>query len=145
MATIWKAGSHTQSTSPQTGVLRQRPAGLVVAGNWLTLPRRRGHLAFPSTGRQQQNAAPQQLPMRTRTHRHTLHQLFIYIQTQIHPIVWVGQHAPKIMLEQKYKCMCVQLGIYRQSRAHGLSNRRFAMKTESTNKPRVNLSTGRKK
>lgn len=60
------------------GVLRQGPAGLVV-GNWLTLPRRRGHLAFPSTGRQQQNAAAQHLaPCNTHTHTHTISYLYTY-------------------------------------------------------------------
>lgn len=38
-----------------------QPAGLVVAGNWLTSPRQRGHLAFPCTGTQQQNATAQHL------------------------------------------------------------------------------------
>lgn len=62
-----------------------QPAGLVVAGNWLTSPRQRGHLAFPCTGTQQQNATAQHLAQRE--HTCTLHQLFIYIQTQIHPTV----------------------------------------------------------
>lgn len=81
-------------------MLQQRPAALLVAGNELTLPRRRGHLAFPSTGKPQQNAAQQLTP---RTHTHTA--LAIYI----HPTVWVRHHAPinPPVLEQKYKRMCV--------------------------------------
>lgn len=43
----------------------QRPAGLVVAGDRLTLGRRRDHLAFPSTGRRQENAPAQHLALHT--------------------------------------------------------------------------------
>lgn len=106
---------HRVSRPPHTGgVLRQRPAGLVVVGNWLTLPRQRGHLAFPSTGRPQQNAAAQHLAQRAHTRTH---ELFICIQTQIHPTVWVSHHGliNPPMLEQKYKCMCVQLRFQRQT------------------------------
>lgn len=116
------------SVSRHTGEVL-KPAGLVVAGNRLTLPRRRGHLAFPSTGRQQQNVAAQHLALRTRTH--TLSASAIYIHTNANISHCLGQlpcpnksyHAgTKIQMH-----VCAQLCLQRQTVSQ--PSRLFAMQT----------------
>lgn len=75
----WMRNTVTQCPCPDTrgGVLK--PAGLVVAGNRLTLPRRGGHLAFPSTGTRQQNVAAQHLGLCTQPHPQSASAIYIYI------------------------------------------------------------------